>query len=279
MSFFDAVSHALATIATGGFSTHDASFAYWDSALIDCIAIVFMTLGGVNFGLHFIAWRRASTAAYGHDSELKSYLRILGGVSLLTALTLWFSSTFDSFPQALRHATFQTVSNMTTTGFTTTGFTGWPSFIPLALIMIGFVGGSSGSTSGGMKVARVIMAVRQGTREVKQLVHPHGQFLVKMGGRRVSESIVLSVGGFCTLYVLTFVVSTLALATTGADPVTAFSAAATTLNNMGPGLGSVAVNFQELSDAGVWVSSLTMIIGRLEVFTVLVLLTPAFWRE
>jgi len=145
--------------------------------------------------------------------------------------------------------------------------------------MIGFVGGSSGSTSGGMKVARVIMAVRQGTREVKQLVHPHGQFLVKMGGRRVSESIVLSVGGFCTLYVLTFVVSTLALATTGADPVTAFSAAATTLNNMGPGLGSVAVNFQELSDAGVWVSSLTMIIGRLEVFTVLVLLTPAFWRE
>ena len=279
MSFFDAVSHALATIATGGFSTHDASFAYWDSALIDCIAIVFMTLGGVNFGLHFIAWRRASTAAYGHDSELKSYLRILGGVSLLTALTLWFSSTFDSFPQALRHATFQTVSNMTTTGFTTTGFTGWPSFIPLALIMIGFVGGSSGSTSGGMKVARVIMAVRQSTREVKQLVHPHGQFLVKMGGRRVSESIVLSVGGFCTLYVLTFVVSTLALATTGADPVTAFSAAATTLNNMGPGLGSVAVNFQELSDAGVWVSSLTMIIGRLEVFTVLVLLTPAFWRE
>jgi len=116
----------LATIATGGFSTHDASFAYWDSALIDCIAIVFMTLGGVNFGLHFIAWRRASTAAYGHDSELKSYLRILGGVSLLTALTLWFSSTFDSFPQALRHATFQTVSNMTTTGFTTTGFTGSP---------------------------------------------------------------------------------------------------------------------------------------------------------
>lgn len=279
MNLFDAICHALPTIATGGFSTHDAGFGHWDSALIDSIAIVFMTLGGVNFGLHFIAWRRASTAAYAHDSELKSYLRILAGVSLLIAVTLWSAGTFESFPQALRHATFQTVSNMTTTGFTTTGFSGWPSFIPLALIMIGFVGGSSGSTSGGMKVARVIMAVRQGTREVKQLVHPHGQFLVKMGGRRVSESIVLSVGGFCTLYVLTFVVSTLALATTGADPVTAFSAAATTLNNMGPGLGLVAVHFQDLSDAGVWVSSLTMIIGRLEVFTVLVLLTPAFWRE
>jgi len=279
MSFFDALSHALATIATGGFSTHDASFAHWDSSLIDSIAIVFMTLGGMNFGLHFIAWRRASTAAYQHDSELKSYLRISAGVSLLIGVTLWFSGTFESFPQAMRHATFQTVSNMTTTGFTTTGFVAWPSFIPLALIMIGFVGGSSGSTSGGMKVARVIMAVRQGTREVKQLVHPHGQFLVKMGGRRVSESIVLSVGGFCTLYVLSFVVVTLALATTGADPVTAFAAAATTLNNMGPGLGEVAMNFQSLNDAGVWISAFAMIIGRLEVFTVLVLLTPAFWRE
>lgn len=279
MSFFDAVTHALSTIATGGFSTHDASFAYWDSAVIDGIATGFMFLGGINVGLHYMAWRRATMAPYQGDSELKSYTLIALALAFVIALNLWLSGTFDGFGTAFRHALFQTVSNITTTGYTTTGFVAWPGFAPLLLIMIGFVGGCSGSTAGGIKVARVVMAVRQGVREVRQLVHPKGQFLVKMGGKRVSESIVLSVGGFITLYMLSFLAMTLALTGTGVDIVTAFSAVASCINNMGPGLGVVASNFRDMPDVGVWICSFAMILGRLEVFTVLVLLTPSFWKE
>lgn len=279
MSLFDAVCHALSTVATAGFSTHDAGFGHWDSAMLDTIATVFMFVGGVNFGLHYVAYRRAAMGPYQHDTELKSYAFIALGVTLVITVVLWWGDTFDGVGSAFRHAAFQAVSNLTTTGFVTTGFTEWPAFAPLLLILVGFVGGSSGSTSGGMKVARVVMAVRQGLREVRQLVHPKGQFLVKMGGRRVSESIVLSVGGFCVLYVLCFLAIMLALSGTGIDLVTAFSAAATCINNMGPGLGGVSVHFADMPDAAVWICSFAMVLGRLEVFTVLVLLTPAFWRE
>ncbi len=279
MSFFDAVGHAMATMATGGFSTHDASFGYWNSPVLDVIAIVFMMMGGINFGLHFYAWKRATTAHYVTDSELRSYLTIMLVVSLAVTAALLFGNAFDSFPTALRHGVFQTVSNMTTTGFGTTGFSGWPLYAPLLLIMVSFVGGSAGSTAGGMKVARVMMVVRQGLREVKQLVHPKGQFLVKIGGKRVSESIVLSVSGFCTLYILSFLLMTLLFAATGVDVVTAFSATAATMNNLGPGLGGVAANFRDMSDLSIWVSSFAMVLGRLEVFSVLVLFSPQFWRE
>lgn len=279
MDLFDAIGHALATLATGGFSTHDAGFGYWNSALIDVIATFFMLLGGINFGLHYFAWRRATTGHYLADSELRAYLGIAVATSLAVAVALWAGGAFGGFWNSLRHAAFQVVSNMTTTGFTTTGFVEWPLFAPLLLIMISFVGGCSGSTAGGMKVARVLMVVRQGLREVKQLVHPKGQFLVKMGGKRVSESIVLSVSGFCTLYILSYLAMTLLLAATGEDIVTSFSAVATAMNNLGPGLGKVAAHFREMSDPGVWVCSFAMILGRLEVFSVLVLLTPHFWRE
>jgi len=279
MSLFDAIGHALATLATGGFSTHDASFGYWNQPLLDVIATFFMLMGGVNFGLHFYAWKRATTQHYFSDSELRSYLSIAAVASLAVALALWAGSTFAGFLPSLRHAAFQTVSNMTTTGFTTTGFAGWPYFAPLLLIMIGFVGGSSGSTAGGMKVARVVMVARQGLREVKQLVHPKGQFLVKMGGKRVSESIVLSVSGFCTLYILSYLLMTLILTATGVDIITAFSAIAATMNNLGPGLGAVSAHFRDMGDMSVWVCSFAMILGRLEVFTVLVLFSPHFWRE
>lgn len=279
MSPFDAITHAMSTVATAGFSTYDASLGHWDSAMIETVAIVFMLIGGINFGLHYVAWRRATVAPYQSDTELKSYVFILAAVTAAVTLALWIGDTFGGLASSFRHAVFQTVSNMTTTGFTTTGFTQWPAFAPLLLIMVGFIGGSSGSTSGGMKVARVVMALRQGVREVRQLVHPKGQFLVKMGGRRVSESIVLSVGGFCTLYVLCFLAVMLALTTTGIDLVTAFAAAATCINNLGPGLGDVAVHFADLPDSAVWICSFAMILGRLEVFTVLVLLTPSFWRE
>lgn len=279
MSFFDAVCHAMATVATGGFSTHDASFGFWNSPLIDSIAIVFMLLGGINFGLHWYAWRRATVGHYQSDSELRTFFIIALIVSLIVSANIFLGGRFDNIVDALRHGTFQAVSNITTTGFITTGFVDWPGLAPLLLIMIGFVGGCSGSTAGGIKVARVQMVVRQGLREIKQLVHPKGQFLVTLGGKRVSESVVISVAGFCTLYIVSYLVMTLILAATGVDIVTAFSAIAACINNMGPGLGLVAANFQALDDLSIWVCSFAMILGRLEIFTVLVLLTPQFWRE
>ena len=279
MSFFDAICHGIATVATGGFANYDASFGFWNSPLIDTIAIVFMFLGGLNFGLHWYAWRRATLGHYKADAEALSFFWICAAVSLLIAATLWLGGRFDSPLEALRHATFQVMSNITTTGFVTTGFVDWPGLAPLALMMVGFVGGCAGSTSGGMKVARVQMVVRQGLRELRQLVHPKGQFLVKVGGKRVSESVVISVAGFCTLYILSFLAMTLALAADSVDIVTAFSAIAACMNNMGPGLGTVAAHFRDLSDFSVWVCSFAMVLGRLEVFTLLVLLTPAFWRD
>ncbi|MBC7656212.1 MAG: potassium transporter [Frankiaceae bacterium] len=278
MSVFDAVCHAMSTMATGGFSTHDASFGFWNSSLLEGMAIVFMLMGGVNFGMHWYAWRRATLAHYQADSELKTFLTIAAVASALVATTLWTSGRFG-VGESIRHAMFQVVSNLTTTGFVTTGFQGWPGAAPLLLLLLGFVGGCAGSTAGGMKVARWQMVVRQGLREIRQLVHPKGQFVVKLGGKRVSESVVISVAGFCTLYLLSFVAMTLLVASSGVDTLSAFTAVATCLNNMGPGLGLVAVHFQDLGDFPIWVCSFAMILGRLEVFTVLVLLSPQFWTE
>ena len=279
MSLFDAICHAMPTVATGGFANYDASFGYWDSSVLEMIAIVFMFLGGVNFSLHWYAWRRATVSHYQADSELRTFLAICAVASMAVGLALWFGGTFDSPWDSLRHGTFQVVSNITTTGLVTTGFTQWPAFAPLLLIMIGFIGGCAGSTSGGIKVARVQMVVRQGLREIRQLVHPRGQFVVKVGGKRVSESVVISVAGFCTFYILSYLAMTLALTALGVDIVTAFSAIAACLNNMGPGLGEVAMHFRDLDDAEVWICTFAMVLGRLEVFTILVLLTPQFWRE
>lgn len=279
MSFFDAVCHAMATVATGGFSTHDANFGYWHSTLIDGIAMLFMLLGGVNFGLHWYAWRRATIDHYQADAELFTFFAIAVIASVVVALTLWRSGAYPSFFTALHLGGFQVVANLSTTGFFTTGYANWPGMAPLLLILLSFIGGCAGSTAGGMKVARLQMVVRQGLREIKQLVHPKGQFVVKVGGKRVSESVVISVAGFCTLYLVSFLFLTLLLTANGVDIVTAFSAIAACLNNLGPGLGEVAHHYDALADSSTWVCSIAMILGRLEIFTVLVLLTPKFWQE
>ena len=279
MSVFDAVCHGISTVSTGGFANYDASFGHFNSGLIESIAVVFMVLGGLNFGLHWYAWRRATLGHYAADAEVRQFLRIIVVATLLVAAMAWWGGRFDGGFESLRHAGFHVVSSLTTTGFGTTGFVDWPGFAPLALVMLSFIGGCAGSTSGGMKLARVQMIVRQGIRELKQLVHPKGQFLVKVGGRRVSESVVISVAGFCTLYVIVFVAFALAFTATGADITTAFGAVAATLNNLGPGLGDVAANFQAFDGVQLWLASLAMVLGRLEVFTLLVLLTPQFWRD
>ena len=279
MSLFDAICHAMSTMATGGFSTHDSSFGYWNSPLLEGMAIVFMLIAGINFGMHWYAWRRATLSHYQADSELSTFLRIALAGSIIVTLALWAGNRFGSFGDDLRHAVFQVVSNITTTGFTSTPYSTWPGVAPLLLLLLAFIGGCAGSTAGGMKVARWQMIVRQGLREIRQLVHPKGQFVVKVGGKRVSESVVISVGGFCTLYLLSFVVMTLLLTASGVDIITAFSAIAACLNNLGPGLGNVSQHYNALGDSSVWICSFAMILGRLEVFTVLVLLTPQFWNE
>lgn len=279
MSFFDAVSHAMATIATGGFSTHDASFGYWNSGLLDGIATVFMLLGGISFSLHWYAWRAATVNHYQASSEVRAYIGILAAFAVLVTVLLWVSGVFSDFSSALRHGVFQVVSSITTTGFVTTGFTTWPSMLPLLLIMMGFIGGCSGSTAGGMKVARVQLVVQQGYRELKQLVHPKAQFLVTMAGKRVSESVVISVAGFCALYIIVYLALFLLLAADGVDMVTAFSSVAACINNTGPALGLNAGHFLSLSDFSTWLLSFAMLVGRLEIFTILVLFIPAFWQE
>jgi len=279
MNAFDAVTHAFATIATGGFGNYDANFGQFQSPLLETIATLFMFLGGINFAMHFLAWRHASAAVYFGDPEARAYFGIVVGASLAIGLAIWAHGAFPGLVESLRHTTFQLVSNITTTGFTTTGFANWPGYAPLLLILIGFVGGCSGSTSGGMKVVRIMLLFRQGLREIAQLVHPRGRFVVKLGGTTVSGAVLAAVTGFCTLYVACFTVMTLALAATGLDLLSAFSAVATCINNMGPGLGVVAASFRDVSDVGVWICSFAMLLGRLEIFTVLVLFTAAFWRE
>jgi trk system potassium uptake protein TrkH len=279
MGLFDAVCHAMSTVSTGGFSTHDAGFEHWQSPLLECVAIAFMILGGINFGLHFAAWRNASMNPYAGDSELRAFLRILVIASGAITLTIWLGGDYATLGESLRRATFQVVSIMTTTGYAVPGFDQWTGLAPLGLMIVAVIGGCSGSTVGGLKVARVVMVVRQGMREVRQLVHPHGQFLVVMGGRRVSESVVLSVSGFITLWMCCFMALMLGMSAAGLDLLSAFGGTVATLANAGPGLGTVAYTFADASPGAVWVGTLSMLLGRLEVFSVLVLLTPSFWRE
>ena len=279
MSVFDAVCHAMSTVSTGGFSTYDAAFGVWDSPILEWTAVAFMLLGGINFGLHFVAWRRASLQVYGTDSELRAFIRIVAGASLLVTLMIWLGGDYAHLGEAFRFATFQIVSSITTTGFAVSGFDQWSGAAPLLVVGVAFIGGCSGSTVGGLKVARVVMVVRQGYREIKQLVHPKAQFLVKMGGRRVSESVVLSVSGFIAIWMLCFVLLMLGMNLSGLDVESSFGAVVATMTNLGPGLGEVSSNFASVNDGAVWLGTLAMVLGRLEVFSLLVLLTPQFWRE
>ena len=279
MDLFDAVTHAMSTISTGGFSTHDAAFDYWKRPLLDWIAVFFMILGGTNFALHFLAWRKASLAPYRNDSELKAFLSILAVTSLLITPVLMFGGVHAGLDVAFRRAVFMVVSAMTTTGFTVGDFHHWTGIAPMLIMIVAVIGGCSGSTVGGLKVARVVMVLRQGLRELRQLVHPRGQFLVKMGGHRVSGSVVLSVSGFITLWMVCFMALVLGMIASGLDMLSAFGGVVATMANLGPGLGSVTYSFGATGDLTVWLGTLGMLLGRLEVFSLLVLLTPAFWSE
>jgi trk system potassium uptake protein TrkH len=278
MGVFDAIGHSFSTVAIGGFSTHDASIGYFDSVWVEAVAVVFMLLGGVNFGLHFVAFRRWSLRIYSADAEFKMYIRVLSLVSLVCVAYLFISGT-DDLASALRHGVFHAVSIGTTTGFATAEFYLWPGFLPVLLLFTSFIGGCAGSTGGGMKVIRVLLLLKQGMREMIRLIHPSAQVVVKIGKTPVSDSVIDAVWGFFAAYVAVFVVMMLLLMASGLDQITAFSAVAATINNLGPGLGEVGANYAGLSDFAKWVLCLSMLMGRLEIFTLLVLFTPAFWRK
>lgn len=278
MNLFDAVCHAFSTIAIGGFSTHDASIGYFNSALIESIAIFFMILAGINFGLHFFAFREKSPVVYFRDDEVKFYLAILALAVIAVSLGLWLENTYgatDSFRMALFHV----VSIFTTTGFATTDFTAWPGMLPFLVFFGAFTGACAGSTGGGMKVIRVLLICKQGLREVHRLIHPNAIFPVKVNHRRVSGQIMEAVWGFFSVYVIVFLFMQLALIMTGMDFVTAFSAVGATINNLGPGLGEVAKNYAGITDSAKIMLCFTMMLGRLEIFTLLVLFSPMFWRK
>ena len=279
MGWFDALCHPFSTVAIGGFSTHDASIGYFDSALIDCVAIVFMFVAGINFSLHFFAWRYVSIKHYKQDPEFKAYAAMLVVLSLVIVVSLLNYRGLDDAGGTIISGVFQAVSIATTTGFTTENFALWPSAIPVLLIFSSFVGGCAGSTAGGIKVIRWLLIYKQGAREVARLVHPSAEIPVKLGKSAVQPRVVDAVWGFFAVYVVVFVVMLVAMMATGLDQVTAFSAVAATLNNLGPGLGDVTSGFMSLSDAAKWISIVGMLLGRLEIFTLLVLITPVFWRN
>ncbi|MGJ8668909.1 MAG: TrkH family potassium uptake protein [Oceanococcus sp.] len=279
MSVFDAVGHAFSTVAIGGFSTHDASMAWFDSPAIEAVAIGFMFFSALNFGLHFTAWRTTNVLVYLRDPEALGLTVLLLLVSCITIAMLWLSGTYGHFDQTALKAVFQVVSIGTTTGFASASYASWPSFLPVMLLFISFVGGCAGSTAGGMKVIRMLLLIKQGMREVSRLIHPAAEFPVKLGQRAVSNHVVEAVWGFFSIYVAVFVFMLLLLMALGLDQVTAFSAVAACLNNLGPGLGAVAENFAQVPSGGKWVLVLAMLLGRLEIFTLLVLFTPTFWRR
>lgn len=278
MSVFDAIGHSFATVAIGGFSTHDASLGYFDSPTIEAIAMIFMLISILNFGLHFFAWKNKTIVHYFLDSEFKFLSYIMLGGAILTISALWLTGTY-SLSESVRNGLFQLVSVATTTGFGTSGFAEWPVFLPVLLFMMAFIGGCAGSTGGGIKVIRVLLIYKQGIREIHRLIHPNAIIPIKINKRTVNDRVLESVWGFFSVYVLTYMVMMVALLATGLDHVTAFSAVGACLNNLGPGLGEVAAHYGNISDVAKWILAITMLLGRLEIFTFLVLISPAFWRN
>lgn len=281
MSVFDAVCHAFSTIAIGGFSTHDASLGYFDSPIINIICAVFLLIAAVNFSLHFAAFsfRGINVKVYFKDAEFKALIAIQLVLTAICFATLYSSGIYDSPEQTLDYAFFQVVSISTTAGFGTDSFHTWPLFLPILLIFSSFIGGCAGSTGGGMKVIRLILLLLQGSRELKRLVHPKAMYSIRIGNTALPDRIIDAVWGFFSAYALVFVICMLGLMMMEMDTITAFSATAASLNNLGPGLGDVASNYASISDGAKWILVIAMLFGRLEVFTLLVLFTPTFWKN
>ena len=279
MSVFDAISHSFSTVAIGGFSTHDGSIGYFNSAAIESIAMIFMFLAGINFSLHFVAWNNRSLVDYIKDSEFKTYAMVLICSSIIVIAALSLNGEYDSANETLRHSLFQTISIATTTGFTSQNYSSWPAAIPVFLIMMSFIGACVGSTGGGIKVVRILVMFRLGMKEIHKFIRPNAQVSVKLNKSSINEKALVSVLGFFSLYAISFFIILMLLMFAGLDQVTAYSATAATMNNLGPGLGDVSQNYGSVGEAAKWILSFSMLIGRLEVLTIIAIFHRAFWRQ
>ena len=281
MSFFDAVVHAFSVMGLGGFSSHDASLGFYDSVALEVAVGGFALVAGINFATHFLALRGRSLSAYRFDPEIRWFLGVVLGSGLLLALLLWGRDFFLDFPTALRYALFNTISVATTLGFATTDYGQWPFFAGLWMMFLCSFSTSAGSTGGGIKIMRAMLLYKQVYRELQKLIHPNAQIPVKLGDSVVPNKIMYAVLAFAFIYVVSIVTLSFALSFTGLDVLTAFSAIVATLNNTGPGLGNVgpATTYAVLNDFQTWICTFAMLLGRLELFTLLVVLTPAFWRR
>ncbi|MHB8667075.1 MAG: TrkH family potassium uptake protein [Burkholderiales bacterium] len=281
MNWLDAMMHAFSTIGLGAFSSHDASFAYWNSPAIEMVSIYFMLLAGMNFGTHFLAWRRWSFGPYARDPEAWLYLLVVIGSVLGIAYYLLANRTYPDFWTALRFAAFNVVSIATTTGYSNTNFNLWPIFAPIWMLFLCSFATCSGSAGGGIKMIRAELMARQAVRELTRIIHPRAVVPVKLGGAPVENNIIFAVLAFILVYNGAVVAMTMLLAASGLDIITAFSAVIATINNTGPGLSQVGPGstYAGLNDFQIWVLTFAMLLGRLELFTLLVVFTPGFWRK
>ncbi|MEW6429699.1 MAG: potassium transporter TrkG [Thermodesulfobacteriota bacterium] len=279
MSFFDAVCHAFATLATGGFSTHTPSVAWFDSAYIDLVIVLFMFLAGTNFTLHYHGLIRGRLSSYWKDEEFRLYTLFVVGATLILVVANRLSGDYLDAGRNGRDSLFQVVSILTTTGFGTADFDGWAPICKMLLVGLMFVGGCAGSTGGGIKVVRILLFFKYARLQVHSLVHPHSVGTIKVNGVRVPREVKVAIIGFLALYMAVFSVSCLLVAATGVDIVTGSTAVIATLNNIGPGLGLVgpSQHFGHLPAFAKLVLSICMLAGRLELYTVAVLFTPAYW--
>jgi trk system potassium uptake protein TrkH len=281
MSWLDAVCHAFSAMGLGGFSTHDASVGYFNSPLIEFILIVFMLFAVINFATHFLVWRSRSLGVYLRDVEAQAALGLILLSCLGIAFFLWWNGIYTELTTALRHASFNVVSIATSSGYASVDYAQWPIFAPLWMMFLTAIAASSGSTGGGIKMIRTLVLVKQAGREFVKLLHPSAVNPLKIGGSVIPNGVVFSVLGFIFLYFMTIATLTFILLISGMDFISAFTAVLASINNCGPGLGTVgpASNYQGLSDFQTWICTFGMLVGRLEIFTVLILFTPQFWRR
>lgn len=277
MTLFDAICHSFSTVATGGSSTHDASMGYFNTPAILLVSTLFMFISAINFALHYFAWHKAQLKQYLRDSECAFYFYTMLTAIIIVVSALYFYEVYE-LPEAILHGMFQVVSIATTTGYGTAQIALWPTFVPFLMLFAGLIGGCAGSTGGGLKVIRVMLIFKQGALELRRLVHPNATLSIKLKRQTVPDQVITAVWSFFAVYVLSFFIIILLLLATGLDFVTAFSATASCISNVGPGLGAVANHYGDINDYAKGILCFAMLLGRLEIFTLLVLCTPSFWR-
>lgn len=279
MDWFDALGESFATVSTGGFSMHDASFAYYKQDSIELIACFFMLLGGTNFALHFLAFKKRSLRYYWQDEEFRCYIAFLVSASLLVTSSLIIYGFFNPTPHALIKSLFNVISLATTTGFVSADFANWPTYTPILIMLLAIIGGCATSTSGGVKVMRALLIYKQSKREMIRLLHPNAIIPIKFGQRSLAEPVLQSMWGFISVFIALFILLMLGFMALGHDFITSFSSITATLSNSGAGIGGINENFAHLSHASKWLLIFSMFAGRLEIFSLLILFSRDFWRK